>query len=266
MQGVMQRFGLGLAMGLCVGAIAACQQAPETVEQPSNGSAPGQEQPTSTEDVPPPPPPPDQSSEAASPSTPTPSAPTASVQAVAPEPIPPLPAECSEPQTQALMNECAQAQYEQADVQLNNTYQSVKASLGTQKTEQLVAAEQAWLAYRDTYCNFVQSQFTGGSIQPVIYFGCLEQLTSDRTAELQQTKSSVQGYEAADQELNDVYQSLQDTLSATDQEQLTDAQLAWLDYRDAHCAFEEGDTNACLATVTESQVQQLQQQLESRSL
>lgn len=262
MQGVMQRWGFGLAAGLCVSAIAACQSAPDTAEPPTNEST--QEQSAASDDVPPPPPT-VQPAETLPSSPPTPAAPTTAAQSVEPEPVPPLPAECSDPQTQALMNQCAQAEYEQADVKLNNAYQAVRASLEGQKTDQLVVAEEAWLTYRDAYCDFVQSQFTGGSIQPLVYFGCLEQLTRDRTAELQQNTNSTLSYEAADQELNNVYQSLQDSLNATEQEQLTDAQLAWLDYRDAHCAFESSDTNACLAEVTESQVEQLQQQLESRS-
>jgi uncharacterized protein YecT (DUF1311 family) len=164
------------------------------------------------------------------------------------------------------MNTCAQAEYAQADAALNNAYQAVKASVGPQKVDQLVTAEQAWLDYRDAYCDFVQAQYAGGSIQPMVYSGCLTQLTRDRTAELAQSKGATTSYEAADQALNSVYQDLQNYLSAEDQALLTDAQLAWLDYRDAHCAFEVGDSNACLAQVTETRTQQLQQQLDTRSL
>jgi uncharacterized protein YecT (DUF1311 family) len=182
------------------------------------------------------------------------------------QPIPPLPAECNNPQTQTAMNECAQAEYDQADTRLNNVYQSVKASVGPDKTNQLIAAEQAWLEFRDAYCEFVQTQYAGGSIQPTVYYGCLTQLTQDRLAALEQTKGASVSYQAADQQLNAVYQDLQGYLSPQEQELLTDAQLAWIDYRDAHCAFEGGDSNTCLAQVTDTRVQQLRQQLDVRSM
>ncbi|MDB9529188.1 lysozyme inhibitor LprI family protein [Oscillatoria sp. CS-180] len=263
MQGVTRRIGLGLAVGLCLGAIAACQQTTDTAEQPGVSPEPVPEQTT-----------PPEPSAAQSPeeipeetTSPTASESTTTGQAAPePEPVPPLPAECSEPQTQALMNQCAKAEYDQADVQLNNAYQAVKASLSEQKEDQLIAAERAWIAYRDAYCEFVQSQFEGGSIQPTIYYSCMERLTSDRTAELQQNKGAAISYEAADEELNAVYQELQTYLDAADQDQLTDAQLAWIDYRNAHCAFESGDDSACLAQVTATRVEQLQEQVESRSL
>lgn len=193
---------------------------------------------------------------------------TASAQTQAPEPrpIPPLPAECNSPETQTAMNICAQGEYEQADVELNNTYQAVKALVRGEKADQLIAAEEAWLTYRDRYCDYVAAQYAGGSMEPLVYSGCLTRLTKDRTAVLAQTAPTPQGYDAADQELNAVYQDLQDVLSPDAQEQLTDAQLAWLDYRDAHCAFEAGDPNTCLAQITTLQTQRLKDQLEQRSL
>ncbi len=164
------------------------------------------------------------------------------------------------------MNQCAKAEYEQADTRLNNAYQDVKASVSTAKASELMDAEDAWITFRDAYCNFVQAQYEGGSIQPMVYFGCLTQLTKNRTGALEQTTRASMSYEAADQELNSVYQDLQSYLSPADKELLTDAQLAWLDYRDAHCAFETEDLNTCLAKVTETQVNELKQQLDTRSL
>ena len=253
---VLQKLGIGAA-SVCLGAIVACQPTTEPTEQPT----PTQDTVTESTEIPeqtaPPPAAEDTTAQATSPEP-----------SVAPEarPVPPLPAECNNPQTQLAMNTCAQAEYDQADVTLNNAYQSVKAAVGPQKADQLIVAEQAWLTFRDDYCDFVQSQYAGGSIQPTVYYGCLTQLTNDRTAELEQTKAASMNYEAADQELNAVYQDLQTYLNPTEQEQLTTAQLAWIDYRDAHCAFESSDTNACLAQVTEAQVQQLRQQLDTRSM
>lgn len=274
----LQPLCLGLTVGCLASMIAACQGTPDTAQQPANTPVPDTtEQPaTSPEEAQPP------SSTTVDPATTDPAASTETPvtqpnttsaapateepTAQAPQPVPPLPAECSNPQTQADMNQCAEAEYNQADTKLNNVYQAVQATLDDQKGEQLTSAEQAWISYRDRYCEFVQTQFAGGSIQPTVYYGCLTQLTNDRTAELEQNKSASMGFEAADQELNGVYQDLQGYLTPEEQELLTDAQLEWISYRDAHCAFDGGDTNACLAQVTETRVRQLQEQLDTRSL
>ncbi|MGD1941004.1 MAG: lysozyme inhibitor LprI family protein [Leptolyngbyaceae cyanobacterium] len=262
MIGVIQKIGLGLAASVCLGAIVACQSTSPTAAPPDPAPESEATEPAETEDQAVEP------TETTEPAAPPTAASPDTTTSVAPEPqpIPPLPPECNSPDTQLAMNLCAQAEYDQADTELNNAYQSVKATVGDQKAEQLITAEQAWIDYRDTYCDFVQAQFAGGSIQPTVYYGCLTQLTDNRTAVLQQSKSASMGYDAADQALNSVYQSLQGYLSPTEQEQLTDAQLAWIDYRDAHCAFEAGDQNACLALVTESQMSQLEEQLDTRSL
>jgi uncharacterized protein YecT (DUF1311 family) len=49
---------------------------------------------------------------------------------------------------------------------------------------QLKNAENAWLKYRDTNCEFVADQYKGGSIRPMIAAICLADVTNNRTAEL----------------------------------------------------------------------------------
>ncbi|MEM0980852.1 MAG: lysozyme inhibitor LprI family protein [Cyanobacteria bacterium P01_H01_bin.58] len=267
----MRKIFLGLMLSCCVGAIAACQNSTETAETvtPESDTAAEQTAADTTE--------PTSETEAAEPdtsdttaSTATESKPTAAANqttaSAEAKPVPPLPAECSNPQDQSAMTQCAKAEYERADVQLNNAYQSVQATLSGPKANELVTAENAWITFRDSYCDFVKAQFAGGSIEPMVHFGCLTQLTKSRTSELQQTKSASMSFEAADQELNAVYQDLQSYLAPADQDLLIDAQLAWLEYRDAHCAFETGNLNTCLAQVTETQVEELKQQLDTRSL
>ena len=261
MSRVGQTLRQGLALGLLMGAIAACQPAiapndssgPETVPDSTT------EQPESSESQ----------AETPTPTTSDTTAPADKPSAQAPakaQPIPPLPAKCNNAQTQTAMNICAQGEYEQADTRLNNVYQAVKASVSAEKANQLITAEEAWLTYRDRYCDFVAAQYAGGTMEPLVYSGCMTGLTQDRTAVLEQTAPTPQGFATADQELNAVYQDLQDVLSPDDQEQLIDAQLAWLDYRDAHCVFETGNTNTCLAQLTTLQTQRLEDQLEQRSL
>ncbi|MBD1870866.1 DUF1311 domain-containing protein [Cyanobacteria bacterium FACHB-471] len=104
---------------------------------------------------------------------------TTSAQASAPS------ADCANAQTQAEINQCAQASYETADKELNRVYQELKSSLNNQEQEELIDAELAWIEYRDQTCEAESSQYEGGSIQPTIYYGCLERVTTERTAELQ---------------------------------------------------------------------------------
>jgi uncharacterized protein YecT (DUF1311 family) len=45
----------------------------------------------------------------------------------------------------------------------------------------LLKAQRAWLAYRDAACEVQASPYEGGSIQPLIWFSCLSELTAERT-------------------------------------------------------------------------------------
>lgn len=276
MRGLRQYVCLTLALGCGLGAIVACQGSPnpsevvDTTADSSAGSNPpdGIDEGAETTQ-----PPQTLSSSSAAPEDNTTAAPantgvsntTGSETAVALAPVPPLPPECTNPPDQQSMNLCAKATYNQADVELNNASQAIKATLATQRAAELQAAEQAWIAFRDLYCEFVQSQFEGGSIQPMVYHGCLTLLTQDRTDELQQADGTPLSYDAADAELNAIYQDLQTYLTPAEQALLTDAQVAWLDYRDLHCEFETADTNTCLASVTETRTNQLKEQVDSRS-
>lgn len=268
MSKVVQKLQQGMVLSLMMGAIAACQPASDTAEQSAADTSPEQTtEPAETSEPTANPAEPSKSDDEAVASTTTNSS-ASSTQPKAPEPkpVPKLPAECDSPETQLAMNTCAQAEYAQADVQLNNAYQALKAQVSGEQAEQLITAEEAWIAYRDLYCEFVQAQFDGGSIQPLIYAGCMTQLTQNRTALLAQTAPPPPSFEVADQALNTTYQDLQAALSLPEQEQLIDAQLAWINYRDVHCVFEGGDRNVCFASVTVFQTQHLQDQIESRSL
>ena len=91
---------------------------------------------------------------------------------------------CANPQTQAEMNICAGEDFKAADAALNQVYQQLMAKLDDEEKAQLKDAENAWLKYRDTNCDFVADQFKGGSMRPMIYAGCLADMTTRRTTEL----------------------------------------------------------------------------------
>jgi uncharacterized protein YecT (DUF1311 family) len=90
-------------------------------------------------------------------------------------------------QSQTGLNQCAAESYAKADEALNRVYRQIVQKLkGRDRAAGLfVKAQKNWLAFRDSECAFVTSRVSGGSIQPMIYSICLEQVTNDRVKQLQ---------------------------------------------------------------------------------
>ncbi|BAY79959.1 hypothetical protein NIES25_64470 (plasmid) [Nostoc linckia NIES-25] len=93
---------------------------------------------------------------------------------------------CNNAQTQVQINECSRLSYQNADKKLNAVYQQLLPKLDRTRKQKLIAAQQAWIKFRDTTCEFERSEYEGGSIAPTIYFGCLENTTKERTQQLQE--------------------------------------------------------------------------------
>lgn len=83
---------------------------------------------------------------------------------------------------------------------------------------------------------------------------------------------ATQEYQAADKKLNQVYRQLQSRLSGKQKQRMTNAQLAWMKFRDANCQYERGQfacgtlagsvgTN-CLAGMTEKRTKELEEYLQ----
>jgi uncharacterized protein YecT (DUF1311 family) len=107
--------------------------------------------------------------------------------------------DCSNQVTQVDMNQCAHIEYKRADAELNRQW---KLALAAAKTadremavqtrnrgkgyvESLMAAQRAWLVYRDNHCLLNSSGAIGGSMEPMLYSFCLRALTEARTEQLQ---------------------------------------------------------------------------------
>jgi len=88
------------------------------------------------------------------------------------------------PQTQLEMNETANVKFKKADAELNKVYKQLMAILDKNEKQLLIQAEKDWMKFRDSHCKFDSSQYEGGSIQPLIYSTCLEELTRKRIAEI----------------------------------------------------------------------------------
>lgn len=179
--------------------------------------------------------------------------------------------DCGELPTQQELNQCAAENYAISDKELNRVYQEVLQGLDAAGKDRLTQAEERWIVFRDAACAFESGRFEGGSIEPLIQASCMELITDNRIAALGQTLKTNVSLADVDAQLNDVYQAVQAVASEAAGETLTDVQLAWLDYRDAHCDYESNlpstpDLKACLAAVTETRVWQLETLKEDWSL
>ena len=105
---------------------------------------------------------------------------------------------CADPQVQQEMNHCAQQDFLAADAELNAQWKTYAALMKRRDHDtdgasedgrpgyfaNLLAAQRAWLRYRDAHCTSEGDLFRGGSMEPLIVSTCKARLTRQRTAEL----------------------------------------------------------------------------------
>ena len=105
--------------------------------------------------------------------------------------------DCDDPVTQIEMTLCARADYERADVELNQQWKSTLAEMRRMDKESagygyrppgyadaLLASQRAWIAYRDAQCTVEGQENRGGSAEPMVVNMCLARMTRERTAVL----------------------------------------------------------------------------------
>jgi uncharacterized protein YecT (DUF1311 family) len=83
------------------------------------------------------------------------------------------------------MRDCAGKEYKQADAELNQVYKQLMSKLedpGHQAA--LKSAQQVWIKYRDTNCEYESYLNRGGTMYSVVNTGCLTRMTKERTTEL----------------------------------------------------------------------------------
>ena len=111
--------------------------------------------------------------------------------------------DCANAVTQSDMNQCAYADWEAADADLNTAYQAAMELLqgwdaDLPEDEQggaaaLKDAQRAWITFRDKACEAEGYAMKGGSAEPLLVYGCMRQLTEDRTGQLQAMVDSYGG-------------------------------------------------------------------------
>ena len=97
--------------------------------------------------------------------------------------------QCHSEGTQAQMNVCAFRDFKVTDQELNRVYQTLMDSLIPERQKKLREEQRAWLKERDPKCQKDANDVAeGGSMWPMIFNGCLEELTKIRIEQLRQWK------------------------------------------------------------------------------
>ena len=92
--------------------------------------------------------------------------------------------ECDDARTQTDMNLCATDHYQAADAEMNRAYARLRAAIDAEERAALLAAQRAWLRFRDAHCAFEASGFRGGSMERMIHSNCMADTTRERTKQL----------------------------------------------------------------------------------
>lgn len=104
---------------------------------------------------------------------------------------------CDKTITQSDMTRCAIRDFEAADAALNKQWKLTLANQremdrltrnegyeGLSYADQLLAAQRAWIAYRDAHCRSDGYRMRGGSAEPMLIASCRARLTEARTQQL----------------------------------------------------------------------------------
>jgi uncharacterized protein YecT (DUF1311 family) len=87
-------------------------------------------------------------------------------------------------QTHAQMNQTSMDLFQSSDKELNAMYAKLKQKLPAARRDKLIAAQRAWLAFRDAHAAFVASEAQGGSMYPTLLYSTRAALTQDRIRQL----------------------------------------------------------------------------------
>ncbi|MED5205071.1 MAG: lysozyme inhibitor LprI family protein [Pseudomonadota bacterium] len=105
------------------------------------------------------------------------------------------PLDCADPYTQMAMNRCAVLEFQESDAELNAQWKLTAAEMKRRDAdriddgrpgyfETLLAAQRAWIAYRDTHCTAEGYYARGGSMESLLVSTCMTDLTKQRTRDL----------------------------------------------------------------------------------
>lgn len=81
----------------------------------------------------------------------------------------------------------------QAEQRMAKALNDVEAKLSDKLRPALQQAQQAWLRFRDAECTFETADSVGGSIHPMLLYGCKRDLTVERTRQLERQLNCPEG-------------------------------------------------------------------------
>ena len=93
------------------------------------------------------------------------------------------------------MTVCAKKQFDQGEKELNQSYQSLLKKLSrpdeadirySAVKKQLVAAQRAWVTFRENDCQALKTFNEGGTISSIVYLGCMVSHADERTKNLRE--------------------------------------------------------------------------------
>jgi uncharacterized protein YecT (DUF1311 family) len=109
--------------------------------------------------------------------------------------------DCGYPLTQSEMTYCAEQGWHEADADLNTVYKDAMAKMRELDSyldaslrgaaDALKEAQRAWIPYRDKACAAYGFQGRGGSIEPMLIYGCRATMTRARIEELKDLVSGL---------------------------------------------------------------------------
>lgn len=101
--------------------------------------------------------------------------------------------DCSAPRTQAAMNACTALDLDEAERELYRVSRTVGSTVPPDMRQGLIAAQDAWRAYRDAQCRFEGSRVAGGSLEPMVVGNCQTDLTRMQIERLSHQKNCEEG-------------------------------------------------------------------------
>jgi len=83
------------------------------------------------------------------------------------------------------MENCFDKAYKAADGTLNQKYNQISKVLQPADLQRLKVAQRLWIQFRDATCAAESNLYNGGTASAPAYSACLEELTRQRTADLE---------------------------------------------------------------------------------
>ncbi|MBL8548940.1 MAG: DUF1311 domain-containing protein [Hyphomonadaceae bacterium] len=96
-------------------------------------------------------------------------------------------------QSQAEMNMSARSAYRAAEAEMSARLDTLRNRLGPESKSQLETAQRDWVKFSRSECGFRTNGVRGGSAYPMVVSLCMEEVTRERSAQLQRLLACEEG-------------------------------------------------------------------------